>query len=79
MDRDHFDSWCMSSVRAGGKENPLRQISWVAYRYFYLATRHILDATESGLLEGATQEKAERCMLDDMYMDFDHDVTNLQG
>ena len=66
-------------MRAGDKENPLRQISQIMYGYFYLTARHILDATESGLLKGVTQEKAERCVLDDMHVDFDHDVADLQG
>jgi hypothetical protein len=35
--------------------------------------------TEGGLLKGATQEEAERHVLDDMHMHFDHHVTDLQG
>ena len=65
-------------MRVSGKENPLRQISQITYRDFYLTARHILDATESGLLKGATQKQAERCMLDDMCVYFDRDVIDLQ-
>jgi hypothetical protein len=45
--------------------------------YFYLAARHILEMTEGGLLEGATQEKAKRRVLDDMCMHFDHHIVDL--
>jgi hypothetical protein len=79
MDGDHLDSRCTSGARASGKEDPSRQVSQVVHGNFYLATRHILEMTEGGLLKGLTQEEAERCVLDDMCVNFDHHVADLQG
>ena len=78
-DGKHHQCWRMCSVRACGEVNPSRWVSWVLHRYFYLTIGKVFEPAVCRLLERTTQEKAKRCVLYDVRVDFEHYVSNLQG
>jgi hypothetical protein len=64
-------------ARAGGEVDPAATVSRVENRYLDLSRGQVFDATERNTLKGATQEKLEGGVLDDVGVHTERNIPDL--